>query len=32
MTPERALEIAKQIKSGMINSKIAYREAFNRFD
>ena len=31
-TPERALEIAKQIKAAMIVAKISYREAFNRFD
>ena len=32
LTPDRALDIAKQIKNAMINAKIAYREAFNRFD
>ena len=31
-TPERALEIAKQIKAAMVVAKISYREAFNRFD
>lgn len=32
MSEERASEIAKQIRTAMINQKIAYREAFNRFD
>ncbi len=29
---ERAAEICKQIRTALINKKIAYREAFNRFD
>ena len=32
LTPERAFEIAKQIKAGLIAQKIAYKEAFTRFD
>lgn len=32
ITEERAAEIAAQIRQAMINQKIAYREAFNRFD
>jgi len=29
---ERAIELCKQIRTALINQKIAYREAFNRFD
>ncbi len=32
ITAERAFEIAKQIKNALITAKIAYKEAFNRFD
>lgn len=32
LSEERACEIAKQIRTSLINQKIAYREAFNRFD
>ena len=32
MSSERALEIAKQIKAALISNRIAYKEAFNRFD
>lgn len=32
MTPDRAFEIAKQIKAALIQQRIAYKEAFNRFD
>ncbi len=32
MKEERAIEIAKQIRTALINKKIAYKEAFNRFD
>ena len=29
---DRAIEIARQIRTSLINKKIAYKEAFNRFD
>jgi len=32
LSEERAAEIAKQIRTALIDKKIAYREAFNRFD
>ncbi|MFS8160613.1 MAG: hypothetical protein ACMG6E_10510 [Candidatus Roizmanbacteria bacterium] len=32
LSEERAVEIAKQIRTALINKKIAYKEAFNRFD
>lgn len=32
MSEERAIEIAKQIRTALINQRIAYKEAFNRFD
>jgi len=32
MTIERAIEITKQIRTALINQRVAYREAFNRFD
>ena len=32
MSEERACEISKQIRTALINKKIAYKEAFNRFD
>lgn len=32
LSDERTNEIAKQIRSALIGQKIAYREAFNRFD
>ena len=32
LNEERAREVAKQIRDALIDKKIAYREAFNRFD
>ena len=32
MSIDRANEVAKQIRTAMIAKKIAYKEAFNRFD
>jgi Ca2+-binding EF-hand superfamily protein len=32
LNEERAIEVAKQIRTALINKKIAYKEAFNRFD
>ena len=32
LSEERAAEVAKQIRTALIDKKIAYREAFNRFD
>ena len=32
LTGERALEIASQIKAALINAKISYKVAFNKFD
>lgn len=32
LSEERAAEVAKQIRTALIDKKIANREAFNRFD